>query len=216
MTIGPNQAMEGKNNPGICIFVVEDDPGMTMLYRELLASIGIAARFFASGEEFFSAWSAEWRGGLLIDLRMPGMGGIEVLRRLRAMDSHLPAIVVTGHGEIRSAVQAMKLGAIEFIEKPFTNSELIDAVHAMLEKGHQQEATHALRLEFEACLAKLSAREREVAELIARGLTSRDIGALLSVSPRTVDAHRASILVKLNCASSVELAAFLSRFSTRQ
>lgn len=205
--------MERIRNPDTCVFVVEDDPGMSVLYQGLLASIGVDARFFSSGDEFFAAWSPDWKGGLILDLRMPGMGGIEVLRRLRAMDSTLPAIVVTGFAEIRSTVQAMKLGAVEFIEKPFANSELIDAVQAMLVQGRQAGFAHAIRKDIEASVAALSAREREVADLIARGLTSREIAALLAISPRTVDVHRAHVLDKLKCASSVELAALLSRFS---
>lgn len=186
---------------------------MLMLYRDLLESIGVAARFFNTGEDFFRAWSPHWHGGLIVDLRMPGMSGLEVLRRLRAMNALLPAIVVTGYGEVRTTVQAMKLGAIEFLEKPFSNSELIDSVQAMLQTGHQQELEQNMRNEIRACLSALSEREREVAELIARGLTSREIAQMLSISPRTVDAHRARALEKTNCSTSAELAALFSRFS---
>ena len=185
---------------------------MITLYRGLLDSIGISTRFFTSGEDFFRHWSADWRGGLIVDLRMPGMGGMEVLRRLRTLDSPLPAIVVTGHGEIRATVRAMKLGAIEFLEKPFANSELLEAVQVMLEQGHHQELEQSVRTEIEFSLAALSTREREVAELITRGLTSREIGELLSISPRTVEAHRAQALTKTNCSTSIELAALFSRF----
>ena len=119
----------------------------------------------------------------------------------------------TGYGEVRTTVQAMKLGAIEFLEKPFSNSELIDSVQAMLQTGHQQELEQNMRNEIRACLSALSEREREVAELIARGLTSREIAQMLSISPRTVDAHRARALEKTNCSTSAELAALFSRFS---
>lgn len=186
---------------------------MVTLYRDLLASIGISTRFFSSGDEFFRRWSADWRGGLIVDLRMPGMSGIEILRRLQALDSHLPAIVVTGYGEIRTTVQAMKLGAIEFLEKPFANSELLEAVQAMLTQSSQDALAKTMQNEVAGCLAALSRREREVAELITRGLTSREIAQLLSISPRTIDAHRAQALIKTNCSTSVELAALFSRFS---
>ncbi|MBS1196393.1 MAG: two component system response regulator [Proteobacteria bacterium] len=184
---------------------------MTDLYQDLLDSINVPARFFTSGDAFLRAWSADWQGGLILDLRMPGIGGIEVLRRLREMDSHLPVIVVTGFGEIRSTVQAMKLGAIEFLEKPFTHTELIDAVQAMLEKSREHHTEQALCQEKEACLASLTTRELEVAKLIARGMTSPEIAALLSISWRTVDLHRAHIREKMKCSSSVELAALFSR-----
>lgn len=205
--------MQGQHNLEPCVYVVEDDPGMSTLYRELLESSGFAAQFFASGEEFFSAWSPSWQGGLVLDLRMPGMGGIEVLERLRNMSSPLPVIIVTGFGEVRSSVQAMKLGAVDFLEKPFVNDEFIATVEAMLVQGHHNTLVHAMQDEWDAALATLSTREREVSELIARGMTSREIGALLTISPRTVDVHRARALDKLNCSSSVELAAFLTRFS---
>lgn len=204
--------MDDKHNPAT-VFVIEDDPGMVTLYRDLLDSIAVATRFFPSGEDFFRHFSSDWQGGLIVDLRMPGMSGIEVLRRLRAMESHLLAIVVTGYGEIRTTVQAMKLGAIEFIEKPFANSELIEAVQAMLKQSRQDALEQTMHAEIGHCLATLSAREREVAELIARGLTSREIGQMLAISPRTVDAHRAQALLKTNCSTSVELATLLSRFS---
>ncbi|MBS1198305.1 MAG: DNA-binding response regulator [Proteobacteria bacterium] len=186
---------------------------MVTLYHDLLSSIGVSTRFFSNGEDFFRFWSKDLKGGLIVDLRMPGMSGIEILRRLQTLGSHLPAIVVTGYGEIRTSVQAMKLGAIEFLEKPFANSELIDAVQTMLNHVHQQVLDQNVRSEIEASLSALSSREREVAELIARGLTSREIGELLSISPRTVDAHRAQALIKTNCSTSVELATLFSRFS---
>jgi len=193
------------------IYVIEDDIGMITLYRDLLESIGVPTRFFTCGEDFFRAWSAEWTGGLIVDLRMPGISGLEVLRRLRANGSQLPAIVATGYGEIRTTVQAMKLGAIEFLEKPFSNSELLEAVQAMLAQGRQQALEQSVRAEMEASLNALSAREREVAELIARGLTSREIAQVLAISPRTVDAHRAQALIKTNCSTSIELATLFSR-----
>lgn len=195
------------------VFIIEDDPLVILLYRELLASIGVQTRLFSTGEAFFHAWRPEWRGAVILDLRMPGMNGIEVLRRLRELGSTLPAVVVTGFGEIRTSVQAMKLGATEFLEKPFSNSELIEVVQAMLAKNRQFEAERSMRQEVEHCLSTLSPREREVATLIARGLTSREIATLLTISPRTVDARRAQALAKTNCSTSAELAALFSRFS---
>lgn len=195
------------------IFVVEDDPMMSFLYSELLESIGLTALYFDSGEAFFAAFSPDWQGGVVLDLRMPGMGGIEVLRRLRALDCHLPVIVVTGFGDVRSTVQAMKLGAVEFLEKPFVKSEFIDAVQKMLTQGRKEHAVAAVQHEIQASLATLSSREREIAELITRGLTSREIAELLSISSRTVDVHRAHVLDKLKCSSSVELATLLARVS---
>jgi two-component system response regulator FixJ len=203
--------MQGKSNSDVCVYVVEDDPVMSLLYRELLDSISVRARLFGSGEEFFAAFSPTWQGGMLLDLRMPGMNGIEVLRQLRTLDCHLPVIVVSSFGDVRSTVQALKLGAVDFLEKPFANSEFIFAVQAMLVQGRHMSAAQAERQEIQACLATLSAREREITELIARGLTSREIAALLAISSRTVDVHRANILVKLKCSSSVELATLLAR-----
>lgn len=205
--------MQGKPNPEICIFVVEDDPVMSLLYRELLDSIGLTSRLFRSGEEFFAAYSPAWQGGMLLDLRMPGMNGIEVLRQLRERESRLPAIVVSSFGDVRSTVLALKLGAVDFLEKPFSNSELVDAVQSMLMQARQEREALAAQQEIQACLATLSRREREIAELIARGLHSREIGVLLAISSRTVDVHRAHVLDKLKCSSSVELAALLARVS---
>lgn len=203
--------MQGKSSPDICVFVIEDDPVMSMLYRELLESIGVTARLFGSGEEFFAAFSPAWQGGVLLDLRMPGMNGIEVLRQLRARDCCLPVIVVSSFGDVRSTVHALKLGAVDFLEKPFSNSELVEAVQTMLVQGRLDREAQAALQEIRECLETLSKREREIAELIARGLTSREIAALLAISSRTVDVHRARVLEKLKCSSSVELAALLAR-----
>ena len=137
--------MQGKSNPDICVYVVEDDPVMSLLYSELLDSISVRARLFGSGEEFFAAFSPTWQGGMLLDLRMPGMNGIEVLRQLRALDCHLPVIVVSSFGDVRSTVQALKLGAVDFLEKPFANSEFIYAVQAMLVQGRHMCAAQAER-----------------------------------------------------------------------
>lgn len=208
--------MKGKQSPGAGVFVVEDDPGMSMLYRELLASIGLPAECFASGDDFLSKWSPAWQGIVVLDLLMPGTGGIDVLRRLRELDSRLPVIIVTAHGKVRSSVEAMKLGAVDFLEKPFSNAEFITAIQAMMLQFSQAAAIRALQTEAERALAALSAREHEVGRLIARGMTSREIGQLLSISPRTVDVHRAHVIEKLNCASSVELAAFFSRVSPEE
>lgn len=184
---------------------------MHTLYGELLESVGIDARYFFGGEEFFAAYSPSWQGGILLDLRMPGMSGIEVLRRLRAMNCHLPVVVVSSFGDVSSSVQAMKLGAIDFLEKPATNSGFIDAVQAMLAQSRRDHATQDAQDAVQKRLAKLSGRERTIAESIANGLTSREIGGQLAISRRTVDAHRAHILEKLECSSSIELAALLAR-----
>lgn len=204
-------AMKRKSTSEVCIFVIDDDPVMSLLYRELLESVGVTARLFGSGEEFFATFSPDWQGGVLLDLRMPGMSGIEVLRQLRARDCHLPVIVVSSFGDVRSTVQALKQGAVDFLEKPFSNSELVEAVQSMLTQGRHDSAAQAARQEIQVCLATLSSREREIAELIARGLSSREIAALLGISSRTVDVHRAHVLDKLKCSSAVELATLVAQ-----
>lgn len=206
--------MRGKTVSGDCIYVVEDDPVMSMLYGELLETVGVPAVFFSSGEAFFAGWSADWQGGVLLDLQMPGMDGIEVLQRLRAIGSNLVVVVVTGFGEIRSTVEAMKLGAMDYLEKPFDHAEFISAVEEMLSQSRRNIAALAMRNEASDALATLTTREREIGDLIARGMTSQQIARILDISPRTIDVHRAHLLVKLNCASSVELAAFFGRFSS--
>lgn len=191
------------------VFVVDDDDGMAELYQALLASVALPCRRFASGESFLAAAADDWVGALILDLRMPGMGGMAVLQALRGRDSPLAVIVVTGHGEIRSAVEAMQHGALDYLEKPFSNQALLNTVQKAIQDSQDRFARRRRQRELRARVDKLSPREREVAALVKRGLTSKEIAAELKISMRTVEVHRSRVLMLLGCDSSIEIATLL-------
>lgn len=191
---------------GGVVYVVEDDDGMADLYTRLFASVAIRAERFADGESFLAGLSDDAWGAVILDLRMPGMGGMEVLRRLRASERAISAIVVTGHGEIRSAVEAMQGGAVNFLQKPFSNEELLASAQRALAESRRLYAQRTRRGELQRRLAALSARERQIAGLVARGLTSSEIAAELAISVRTVEVHRSRALEHLECDNAVQVA----------
>ena len=189
-----------------CVFVVEDDNEMAYLYAALLDSISLSHQRFSSGEAFLAACQPDWWGAVILDLRMPGLGGLEVLQRARARAPALSILVVTGHGEIRSVVTAMQAGAAGFLEKPFSNEELLNNVHCMLSESRMRYVQKARQQGLQERFDALSLREKEVAALVSRGLTSKDIAEELQISVRTVEVHRGNVLLHLHCDNSVEVA----------
>ena len=191
------------------VFVVDDDDGMAELYESLLGSVALRQRRFASGEAFLAAWEVDWWGAVILDLRMPGMGGMAVLQTLRDRQSPLSVIVVTGFGEIRSAVEAMQFGAINFLEKPFSNEALLGNVQKAIVDSRNRHAQRARRRDLMRRYEVLSARERQIAALVTRGLTSKEIAGELDISARTVEVHRARVMEQLECDSSIDIAKLL-------
>jgi RNA polymerase sigma factor (sigma-70 family) len=191
------------------VYVVDDDDELSELFSLLLDSVSLPHKRFASGEAFLAAISpSEW-GCVILDLRMPGMGGMAVLRHLRDQRSALSVIVVTGHGEIRTAVEAIQWGAVNFLEKPFSNEELLTNVQRALADSRSRYSQGERLRDLQRKYDHLSARERQVAALVTRGLTSKEIADELGISARTVEVHRARILEQLECESSVEIARLL-------
>lgn len=188
------------------VYVVEDDDGMAGLYAALLDSISLEHRRFSRGDAFLAAYQPDWWGAVILDLRLPGQGGMEVLRHLRDAGSVLSVMVVTGYGEIRSAVDAIQWGAANFLEKPFSNQELLANVERMVKESRTRFAMRERRRDQWRRVNALSPRERQIANLVTRGLTSKEIAAELQISARTVEVHRASILDVLECDNSVEMA----------
>lgn len=192
------------------VYVVDDDKEMLGLYDALLDSVGLRRRLFSSGDAFLSEYNPEWTGGVVLDLRMPGQGGMDVLKHLLEKDTLLTIMIVSGFGEIRTAVEALRMGACNFIQKPFSNQEFLVAVQQMLRQG-KQKASGKLRLaDFGSRIASLSGREREIAELVSQGLSSRDISERLGISPRTVEVHRAHVLDKLGCQNAIEISVMMT------
>lgn len=187
------------------VFMVDDDKAMRDSVCMLLESVGIASRMFSCANDFLASCNPMQEGCLLLDVRMPGMSGMELLEILKPRGILLPAILITGHGDVPMAVRALKHGAFDFIQKPFNTQELLDRVHAAI-KMDRKNRLHSREIERRrAHLATLTPREMEVVELIVAGNSSKTIAMKLGISPKTVDIHRASILKKLDVRSVAEI-----------
>lgn len=198
-----------QNVRNFTVFVVDDDPAVRDMLWEMLRLRGIDAEVFVSGDDFLRYFRPGRPGVLLLDIHMPGLSGHEVMARLRERGSELPVIVVTGRGDVPLAVEAMKAGAFDVIEKPFRAGPLV----ALIDKARAEVEAHvgetASREEAARRVAKLTNREREVLSGLVDGLQTKHIAEQLNVSARTVDAHRANIIRKLevkNAAGAVRLA----------
>lgn len=184
------------------IYVVDDDEAVRQSLAFLLGSAGLAVRLYDSAASFLAGLSGVSGGCLITDLRMPGMSGLELLHALKAKACRLPTIVITGHGDVPLAVEAMKAGAIDFIEKPFDQEVLLGAVKTALERsGGASEEERAVA----AKLASLSARERQVLEGLIDGHSNKAIARDLGISPRTVEVYRANLMTKMEARSLSEL-----------
>lgn len=187
------------------VFVVDDDPSMRKSLQWLTESVGLNVETFATAEEFLTTYNNARPGCLLLDMRMPGMSGLDLQSRLAEAEARLPVIIVTGHGEIQSAVRAMKLGAVAFIEKPFRDQELLDNVRQAIERDLQEREQEAARRDVEARHARLTPREREVLNLVVAGRANKQIASELGISQKTVEVHRSHVMRKLEAQSVAEL-----------
>ena len=191
--------------PEPIVFVVDDDRAMRDSLRWLLESIGLSVRTYATAADFLSDHDPAQPGCLVLDVRMPGMSGLDLQTELAKRGSELPTIVVTGHAEVAMAVRAVKAGALDFIEKPFSDQLLLDRVRQALEIDRQSREVRVRREDARRRLASLSAREREVLTLVAAGKANKEIAAALGLSPKTVEVHRAHVMSKMAVDSLAEL-----------
>ncbi|MGQ0662269.1 MAG: response regulator FixJ [Pseudomonadota bacterium] len=187
------------------IFIVDDDAAVRDSLQALLEAAGLRVEAYDSGARFLDGYRPPRHGCALIDLRMPGMDGLAVQRALAGRDPGLPVIVVTGHGDVPLAVSAMKAGAVDFIEKPFTEKAILDSVRHALDR-----ATRARRAAADAAraaerIAALTPRERQVLDQLVLGRPNKQIAFELEISPRTVEIHRARVMEKMQARSLSEI-----------
>jgi two-component system response regulator FixJ len=183
------------------VHIVDDDAAVRQSLAFLLGSAGVAVRLYDSATAFLAGLSELKDGCLITDLRMPGMTGLELLHELRARACGLPAIVVTGHGDVPLAVEAMKAGAVDFIEKPFDQEAILSAVHAALDRAAGGDQSPTIK----ARLGTLSERERQVLDGLIAGHPNKTIAHDLGISPRTVEVYRANLMTKMAARSLSEL-----------
>ena len=187
------------------VFVVDDDEEVRDSLSLLLESVGLAVASHASAHEFLDAYDPDRSGCLVLDVRMPGMSGVELLDRLNELHSILPVIIITGHGDVPMAVKAMKAGAVDFLQKPFNEQELLDRVNQALEDDAGRRRELGERRGVLDRLQTLTPRERQVMELIVDGKANKNVAGELGVSQRTVEIHRARVMEKTRASSFAHL-----------
>lgn len=179
------------------VFIIDDDASVRDALGLLLGLRGYRTAFFADAASFLNAYQPDWHGCLLIDIRMPGMNGLELQQKLRDIDCGIPAVIITGHGDVSSARDAFRAEAVDFLEKPLDETRLLKAIEEAY--AHQdaslQEKKQSERLAVQ--MAELTPRERQVMELVVAGKHNRDIAVELGISARTVEVHKARLMAKL-------------------
>ncbi|MFA7271049.1 MAG: sigma-70 family RNA polymerase sigma factor [Sterolibacterium sp.] len=182
---------------GFTIFIIEDDQSVRDALGLMLGLGGHPVTLFADAESFLEAYQPEWYGCLLIDIRMPGMNGLALQKRLLEIGCRMPAIVMTGHGDVESAREAFRAQAVDFLEKPIDRAKLMNAIEEAFIRQTVTQGDESQRSEFDRLLARLTPREKEVMELVVAGRHNREIAEALDISVRTVEVHKARLMTKL-------------------
>lgn len=198
-------AADHKRQEQQTVYVVDDDPSARDSLCWLLATEDLASSAYESAETFLDHWRGDWSGCILVDVRMPGKSGLQLQEELNARNNRMPVIVLTGHADVPIAIRAMKLGAYDFLEKPYSDDELLSSVKSALEQEREiisaeNEKTRAAR-----ALEHLTERENEVMRLVVAGKTNKVIGVQLGISEKTVEIHRSRVMEKTGAGSLSEL-----------
>jgi two-component system response regulator FixJ len=189
----------------MAIALIEDDEAILRSLGMLLERRGVTVRAYASAESFLADAEAGPAHCVVTDIRMPGMSGLELQRELKARDAAVPVILITGHGDIAMAVQAIKQGAFDFIEKPLDDERLIASIAQAVERGQRARVEQSERELLEARVAELSPRQVEVMHLVADGFSNKEIALKLDISPRTVENYRAWVMEKVGASNLADL-----------
>ncbi len=187
------------------VFIVDDDPAIRFAMQALMDSVNVEHEIFASGDEFLENVDEHRAGCLVLDIRMPGLGGLELQEELLKRGSTLPIIFITGHGDVPMAVEAMQKGAVDFIQKPFRDQDLLDRIREALKTDQERREEQQKHTEVAERLARLTNREREVFDLVVTGKPNKVIAYELGVSQRTVEIHRARVMEKMQARSLADL-----------
>ncbi len=187
------------------VFVLDDDQAVREALRWLVESVGLAVHTYGSAQAFLDDYDPQQPGCLVLDVRMPGASGIELQEELRDKGSEIPIIFITGHADVATAVRAMKAGAVDFIEKPFSDQLLLDHIHRSIKQDRERRAERERALEIMGRREKLTPRQRRVMDLVADGSSNRLIAQELGISLKTVEAHRAKVMEKMKAHSVAEL-----------
>jgi FixJ family two-component response regulator len=193
------------------VFVIDDDPSMRLALEDLVRSVGLEVRVFAAPQEFLQSKPPDAPGCLVLDVRLPGMSGLAFQKELAKESLTLPVIFITGHGDIPMSVRAMKAGAVEFLTKPFHDQDLLDAIHAAIERDRKRRRDAVRLAELRERFATLTERERQIMTLVVIGRANKQIAAELSLSEMTVKVHRGQVMRKMHAGSLPELVRMADR-----
>jgi two-component system response regulator FixJ len=187
------------------VALIDDDDAVLQSLRQLLEGRGMQVRCFVSAESFLQCIGEEMPKCIVSDVRMPGLTGMELQQELKKRDAAVPVILITGHGDIGMAVNAIKQGAFDFIEKPFDDERLVVSIASAIERGQKVRIEQTARADLEVRLSDLSPRQREVMDLVVQGLANKEIAQRLNISPRTVENYRAWAMEKMGASNLADL-----------
>lgn len=187
------------------VYVVDDDASVRDALRFLVESVDLRVEACASAQAFLEAYDGSAPGCLVLDVRLRGMSGLDLQAELGRRGIQIPTIIVTGHGDVPMAVRAMKMGAIDFVEKPFNEQQLLDRIQQAIDVDREHRRNGEERAHLQSLLTTLSPREREVMDLLVLGKANKEVAEHLGLSTRTVEGHRARLMEKLGCESLAEL-----------
>lgn len=203
MVTSRNMITEADRKP--TVYIVDDDQAIRHAMEALMKSVGHAYEIFHSADDFLAGYTDGRAGCLVLDIRMPGLGGLELQEKLNELGSTLPIIFITGHGDVPMAVEAMQKGAFDFIQKPFRDQELLDRISEALKADHDRRSARDRKAAVSRRVDKLTKREREVMDLVVTGKPNKVIAYELGVSQRTVEIHRARVMEKMEAKSLADL-----------
>ena len=196
-----------KNKPET-VYIIDDEQDVRDGFQMLLKSIGLTVETYASAVDFLEHYQLDWSGCILVDIRMPGMSGIELQRKLNAMGAPIPVIVISGHADVPTAVRVIQEGAVDLLEKPIGEQELLDKVQAAIDNGREMRDTYLENKEIENCYRQLTPREKEIMNEVACGKMNKVIAYELDITTRTVELHRAHVMEKMHARSLADLVRF--------
>lgn len=191
--------------PSQVVFVVDDDASMRDAISRLLNAVGLTVQTFASAREFLNRRLPDVPGCVVLDVRLPGLSGLDLQREMVERGIHIPVVFITGHGDIPMSVQAMKAGAVEFLTKPFRDQDLLDAVRSGIQLDRKEREERAELAELRDCVRQLTQREQEVMSLVVSGMLNKQIALQLGTSEKTIKIHRSQVMRKMRANSLADL-----------
>ena len=200
--------------PSQVVFVIDDDASMRDAISRLLNAVGLTVQTFASAREFLNRRLPDVPGCVVLDVRLPGLSGLDLQHEMVERGIHIPVVFITGHGDIPMSVQAMKAGAVEFLTKPFRDQDLLDAVRSGIQLDRKEREERAELAELRNCVRQLTQREQEVMWLVVSGLLNKQIALQLGTSEKTIKIHRSQVMRKMRANSLADLVRMAQKLGT--